>query len=265
MCEQLKGTLKVIPKNTLSGYHPFSLLQSKMNVKQTTYCLLCVVLLASCKQFKAITAADNSAPAKTTKVIRAKDVKFIDNISVTQGQTTTAHISSAKPSNTNTYPKNTPPSGDIERADWLQLKYAIMLDATVEKLNNINMLKTIDEWWGTRYCMGGSTKNCIDCSAFTQLVMQSVYNLNIPRTSQDQYNNTDRIEIQNINEGDLVFFGSSSRNISHVGVYLLNNKFVHASTSGGVMVSDLNDSYWQPKFKGAGRVAVSKDFSGASR
>ena len=144
-------------------------------------------------------------------------------------------------------------SGDIERADWLQLKYAILLDATVEKLTNVNLLKLIDEWWGTTYCIGGSTKDCIDCSAFTHIIMQDIYNVNVPRTAQDQYTSSKHIGMEDLNEGDLVFFYTGGRDISHVGVYLLNNKFVHAATSGGVMVSDLNDSYWKDKYRGAGR------------
>ncbi|WP_207494383.1 C40 family peptidase [Aridibaculum aurantiacum] len=219
-------------------------------------------MLSSCKQFKAITASDNSvASSKPSKRSGQRGVKFLEDISVTHGQTSTTKVTTgpvAPRSTTNSRLSNTPPSGDIERADWLQLKYAIMLDANVEKLNNVSMLKTIDEWWGTRYCMGGSTKSCIDCSAFTQTVMQSVYNLNIPRTAQEQFNYTERINLEDLNEGDLVFFQTSGRSISHVGVYLLNNKFVHAATSGGVMVSDLNDSYWQPRFKGAGRVRDGK-------
>lgn len=143
--------------------------------------------------------------------------------------------------------------GEIERADWLQLKYAILLDATVEKLNNVNLLKLIDEWWGTSYCIGGSSKECIDCSAFSHIILQNVYNVNVPRTAQEQYNASQHIGMEDLNEGDLVFFHTGGRDISHVGVYLLNNKFVHAATSGGVMVSDLNDTYWRGRYKGAGR------------
>ncbi len=145
-------------------------------------------------------------------------------------------------------------SGSIETAYMLQLKYAIATDATVEKLTNIPLLETIDKWWGTKYCMGGSTDNCIDCSAFTQIVMRDVYQQSLPRTSQEQYAASERIELDDLHEGDLVFFNTGGRDISHVGIYLLNNKFVHAATSGGVMISDLNDKYWQPKFRGAGRV-----------
>lgn len=217
-------------------------------------------MFASCKQFKAITASDHSTSSARPAKRSGGGVKFLEDISVTHGQTsTTKHTTKGSAARPNTRNQSTAPSGDIERADWLQLKYAVMLDANVEKLNNVSMLKTIDEWWGTRYCMGGSTKNCIDCSAFTQVVMQDVYGFNIPRTSTEQFNTTERIQLEDLNEGDLVFFNTTGRGISHVGIYLLNNKFVHAATSGGVMVSDLNDSYWRPRFRGAGRVKDSKD------
>ena len=145
-------------------------------------------------------------------------------------------------------------SGDIERASSLQLKYAIMLDASVESLANVNLLQLIDEWWGTRYCMGGNSKNCIDCSAFVQILMSGAYNVTLPRTAQEQFNNSNKIGMEDLQEGDLVFFHTSGREVSHVGVYMLNNKFVHASTSGGVMFNDLNDNYWREKFRGAARV-----------
>jgi cell wall-associated NlpC family hydrolase len=237
-----------------------------MNIKQLSYCLVCFVMLSSCKQWKSLTARDNSTTPRVEKKKSNKEVVFLDNISVRAGE----EVTSKHTSNGNTRVINKNPqsvykaapsltSGDIERADFLQLKYAIVLDATVENLTNVSMLKAIDDWWGTRYCMGGSTKSCIDCSAFTQTVMSDVYNVNLPRTAQEQYNSSEHIGLEQMEEGDLVFFKTSGRAISHVGIYLLNNKFVHAATSGGVMVSDLNDSYWQSRFRGAGRVRSSVD------
>lgn len=148
--------------------------------------------------------------------------------------------------------KRSASAGDIERVDWLQLKYAIVLDATVETLTNVNLLKLIDDWYGVSYCTGGNSKECIDCSSFSHILLQDVYNMNIPRSSREQYSASQHINLEDLNEGDLVFF-SNGGDISHVGVYLLNNKFVHASTSSGVMISDLNDSYWKPRYKCAGR------------
>lgn len=214
---------------------------------------------------KALTSRDNSTATSPSKKSNAKKVRFLDNISVTPGQVVTSKhaMGPSMPSEMkrkkqkemyNEYMQPSASSGDIERADWLQLKYAILLDANVEKLTNVNLLKLIDEWYGTTYCMGGSTKDCIDCSAFTHIIMQTVYNVNMPRTAQEQYKASQHINLEDLSEGDLVFFNTTGGNdMSHVGIYLLNNKFVHAATSGGVMVSDLNDSYWKPRYKGAGR------------
>lgn len=231
-----------------------------MNLKTLTYCLLSIILLGSCKQLKTLTSHDNSASNKPPRSSKSKDVQFLDDISVTPGQVVTSKHSSVGPSlpktkkgKAGTEMENSYPAGDIERANWLQLKYAILLDASVEKLSNVSMLKLIDEWWGTRYCMGGNSKDCIDCSAFTQVIMSNIYGVNLPRTAQEQYNSGSKIGMEELEEGDLVFFHTSGRDISHVGIYMLNNKFVHAATSGGVMFNDLNDLYWREKFKGAAR------------
>ena len=237
-----------------------------MKLHNILYSVFVVVLLSSCSQWKSITARDNSSVSKNTTAKKNRssgNPKFLD-ISVSPGQVvTTKHASGpSMPSATkrkkerevyNSTLKTNTASADIEKVDWLQLKYAIVLDATVETLTNLNLLKLIDDWWGTDYCIGGSSKDCVDCSGFTHVIMQDVYNLNVPRTAQEQYNSSQKINLEDLNEGDLVFFYTGGRDISHVGVYLQNNKFVHAASSGGVMVSDLNDAYWKPRFKGAGR------------
>ncbi len=242
----------------------FTLRQPTMNRKLLSYCLLCALLLCSCSHIKSLTSRDSSASVSSTRREKSKNVQFLDGISVTPGQEVTSKYSTMGPN----LPKEKKAksarveqpeflAGDIERANWLQLKYAIMLDATVEKLLNVGLLKMIDEWWGTRYCMGGTSKECIDCSAFVQVIMSGTYNVSVPRTAQEQYNTGNKIGMEELQEGDLVFFHTSGRTISHVGVYMLNNKFVHASTSGGVMFNDLNDNYWREKFRGATRVTSS--------
>jgi len=220
--------------------------------------LLLITSLASCSLFRTTTTNPATVP-KTAK----QSSRFIDGIEVTPGSAVTSRHKTVmnkhqsepdvRITNVNTGYSNE----NIEKADWLQLKYAVLLDATVELVTNIDLLKKIEEWWGTRYCMGGSTKNCIDCSAFTKLVMQDIYHASIPRTAQEQYDNAEKIEDADLKEGDLVFFhtgGRGSRDISHVGIYIINNKFLNASTSNGVTISDLNDPYWKSRYKGAGRV-----------
>lgn len=236
-----------------------------MKKLQVSYLLLFAILvLSGCGSIRKISTKDSASSATALKKVRSTAKReFINGIEVTPGYLVT---SSQKTGFGNTkkggrdesaaYGKaeNRLMSFGIENASMLQLKYAIATDASVEKLTNIPLLEVIDKWWGTKYCMGGSTDNCIDCSAFTQVIMRDVYQVTLPRTSQEQYNFAEKIELEDLREGDLVFFNTSGRDISHVGVYLLNNKFVHAATSGGVMISDLNEKYWQPKFRGAGRV-----------
>jgi hypothetical protein len=134
-----------------------------------------------------------------------------------------------------------------------QFKYAIQLNVPVETLTNASLYNLIDEWWSTPYRLGGTTKKGIDCSAFVQTLMLGVFAVQLPRTAREQRTASTKIETEEMREGDLVFFNTRGR-VSHVGVYLHNHKFVHASTSGGVMISDLNEDYWRRKFIGAGRI-----------
>jgi lipoprotein Spr len=237
-----------------------------MKLPYITIPCLAVLVLTSCKSLSKLGAKDNSSAKNATLAKRnGQQPVFLDQIEVTPGSVvTTRHKTSttnSKRSNArNTGAESMPGYGlssvEIERANGLQLKYAVLMDATVEQLTNIPLLESIEKWWGTKYCLGGATDNCIDCSAFTQVILRDVYKQNLPRTAQEQYNTCEKIQLEDLKEGDLVFFHTTGRNISHVGVYLLNNKFVHAATSGGVMISDLNDKYWQPRYRGAGRLTT---------
>jgi lipoprotein Spr len=115
------------------------------------------------------------------------------------------------------------------------------------------MFEFIDNWYGTKYQLGGTTKKGIDCSAFSQYLFDDVYGINLPRTAREQYKITNRISRTELKEGDLIFFNTRG-GVSHVGVYLQNNKFVHASASEGVAISDIFDSYWVRRFIGVGRL-----------
>jgi cell wall-associated NlpC family hydrolase len=141
----------------------------------------------------------------------------------------------------------------IEQLSSLQYKYAMMLNVNVESLKNVSLLGFIDDWFGTKYRYGGTTKRGIDCSALTGALLLAVYGFNMPRTAREQYKATEHIGRDELKEGDLVFFNTRG-GVSHVGVYLENNYFVQSSSHGGVKISSLDDHYYSKRFICGGRV-----------
>ncbi len=141
----------------------------------------------------------------------------------------------------------------IESLSTLQYKYAMMLNVNVESLKNLALLGYIDDWFGTRYRYGGTSKKGIDCSALTGGLLSAVYGLAMPRTAREQYKASEHINKEDLKEGDLVFFNTKGY-VSHVGLYLENGFFLHASASEGVTISNLDEEYYQKRFICGGRV-----------
>jgi lipoprotein Spr len=145
---------------------------------------------------------------------------------------------------------------DREKFNDLQFKYAILTNTPIELLTNQRLLDFMDEWYGVPYHYGGNGKEGIDCSAFASLLIANVYQVNdLPRMSRDQYKESQRISKSRLREGDLVFFHTLGKGhaVTHVGVYLYNNRFIHASVAG-VQISDLSVGYYASHYVGAGRV-----------
>ena len=113
------------------------------------------------------------------------------------------------------------------------------------------IIRTAEKYMGTPHCMGGTTKKCLDCSGLTY-VSFAKNNIEIPRNSQEQARYGHIVLDRNkLRKGDLVFFTKSYNSpdyITHVGIYLGNNRFIHASTSKGVMVTPLNNPWWSERF-----------------
>lgn len=221
-----------------------------------------IILLASCSALKPLNFSNSKQVNSTagTANTQNREVKFLEEISVpVQKSATNQAISKATKENTSAGPLIPDMTGieetnaALEHVSSLQLKYAVLLNTEPGSVSNVKMFEFIDEWYGTRYRLGGTTKNGIDCSAFVQFFFTGVYGVSLPRTAREQYKATSRISRTELQEGDLVFFNTRG-GVSHCGVYLQNNKFVHAASSGGVMISDLYDDYWARRFVGAGRI-----------
>lgn len=120
-----------------------------------------------------------------------------------------------------------------------------ILDVSESTLKNKNLYNFIIDWYGTPYKYGGMNEDGIDCSGFTNILYKEIYKIQIPRVSKDIAENVKRKYTEDLKEGDLVFFSFGKTGIvNHVGIYLHNNKFVHASTSKGVIISNLTEPYY---------------------
>lgn len=134
-------------------------------------------------------------------------------------------------------------------------------DASPEELEKLlkkyevksRILDQYADWKGVKYRLGGTTKSGIDCSAFVQVTFREQFGLNLPRTTDALRNTGQPIKQNQLKTGDLVHF-QINRRTRHVGIYVGNNQFVHASSSKGVMISNLGDSYWKKRYQGASRI-----------
>ena len=220
--------------------------------------LLLLINLAACDVFRPATGRTDNLSAGTSQTVGNSQPRFIQDISTEpagHGSAGTALKTTEEPLYRETSSNTVPNMGKGEY-DPLQFKYAILTNSPVEELNNPRLLLFMDQWYGVPYHYGGKTKDGIDCSAFTCLLISDVYNVNqLPRMSAEQYKATRRIPKKDLREGDLVFFHTLGKGhkVTHVGVYLYNNRFVHASVAG-VQISDLSEGYYLHHYVGAGRV-----------
>ncbi len=128
------------------------------------------------------------------------------------------------------------------------------LGVNEKEIRESKLYKFIGEWYGTAYKYGGCDKNGIDCSCFTGTLYREIYGKTIARSAKDIYKDCNRVKESHLKEGDLLFFKIGSKEITHVGVFLKERKFVHASTKKGVMISNLDEDFFKKVFYEAGRL-----------
>jgi probable lipoprotein NlpC len=133
-------------------------------------------------------------------------------------------------------------------------RYSAILGVDKAAIQNGRLYEFIDQWMGTPYRFGGQDKDGVDCSGLAQLLEQQVFGINIPRSTGEQITVIKRKYEEELVEGDLVFFDYDGKKFSHVGVYLQNGYYVHASSSKGVTITRLHDPYTYKYFSRCGSV-----------
>lgn len=246
-------------------------------VKQIMPALVVVVVLSSCSSLKPLNFTSSKQVISAPAVMPA-NARFIDDITVSAAPVADkTSIIRSDPGFAASVVKGPNPSlniavkaekeeaGDmsrllasrtsgVESASAVELKYSVLLDMEVELLPEKPLLENVDEWYGVRYRSGGNSKKGVDCSGFVCAVYTALYGITLPRVSREQYRISRKISTTELQQGDLLFFNTTGRGVSHVGIYLGNNRFIHASVSKGVMVNSMFETYYLKRFVGAGRI-----------
>jgi len=133
---------------------------------------------------------------------------------------------------------------DKERAD----------DAAPTKGEEKELIDFINDWYGTPHKMGGTSKKGVDCSGFVIVAYREVFDKEFKgRRAEDIFAEVQIVKWEDLAYGDLVFFQVNGRRIDHVGIYVGEGNFAHSSSSRGVMISAINNSYWAKRYFKAGR------------
>jgi cell wall-associated NlpC family hydrolase len=235
-----------------------------MNVSKMILGLILVTSLVSCGTFKP--ASKYYQNSLVTDIAPTKnEPQFLSVKPVSHGKIITSPVASSTSKveieekepvhiSTKVFSEETYSDVNAEKFDLKQIKYAIILDVPVESITNKELYNFIEEWYGTRYVFGGTSRRGIDCSSLMQKIYTQVFSKEIPRTAVNQHRETERILKSDLQEGDLIFFHTTRSGISHVGLYLGNDRFIHASSSKGVTISNLNDKYYTNAYRACGRV-----------
>lgn len=152
----------------------------------------------------------------------------------------------------------TPSKPEVSDPDNLASQFfSQVMGVAISATSNTKMYQFIYDWLGTPYRLGGDSKKGIDCSGFAYKLYDKTFNTIIGNNARNIFSMVSPVNKSDLREGDLVFFKIHSKSISHVGVYIGDNKFAHASSSRGVMISNLDEPYWQKYFYKGGRILES--------
>jgi lipoprotein Spr len=127
-------------------------------------------------------------------------------------------------------------------------------NSALSNLDQAKMMREISKMMGVRYKLGGDDQNGIDCSAYTMLVYKNSIGKPLPRTSTEQSKDGLSVSYEDLKFGDLVFFNTTGESASHVGIYLGDELFAHASVTLGVTISSLESYYYKKRYEGARRI-----------
>ena len=142
----------------------------------------------------------------------------------------------------------------FERISVVASDYYCNYRIELDSCNYLPLYQEAYEWMGVPYRWAGTTKNGVDCAALTRNLYLAVYNIKLTGNAVTFHQIVTPVAKDDLQEGDLLFWAIGSKNITHVGVYLKDGYFVHATTGKGVMINHLDESYYAKWYHSSGRI-----------
>lgn len=193
---------------------------------------------------KHIAKVEKTVAAKETKVVKPA-ANAVKNVTVSSKKTTSVKKSS---SSTSTASKTTAASKKTTKTVASRGKAA---PVPADKASAV--IDYAKQFMGIKYVFGGSTPSGFDCSGFTMYVFQKI-NIDLPHSASAQASMGIAVSKSELMPGDLVFFETYKKGISHVGIYIGGGNFIEASSSRGIAITSLSSSYYTPRYRGATRI-----------
>lgn len=189
------------------------------------------------------TATDATKPAKTTKSVKVKSNKNGNK------SNSNAKVEAVAKKNTAVVKSKTPTDGILDpiAPDFIFTKTGDVPKSVREIITEAKRYR------GVPYVFGGATPQGFDCSGYVRYVFAKS-GITLPRSADEQYLVGQKIGKHNLQPGDLVFFQTYEQGVSHSGIYIGDGKFISATSSSGVAIANINDSYWGERYIGAKRV-----------
>jgi cell wall-associated NlpC family hydrolase len=147
-----------------------------------------------------------------------------------------------------------PDANEIERITRGTRDFRKEKNESIKPLDQSKMMREISKFMGVPYVHGGTGTDGMDCSGYTMTVYKNSIGMTLPRSSVEQSKLGNKVDLNSLKFGDLVFFNTTGESASHVGIYLGDDLFAHASVSFGVTISSLQSAYYAKRFETARRI-----------
>ncbi|MDF1611037.1 MAG: C40 family peptidase [Stygiobacter sp.] len=216
--------------------------------KEIFYTLCIFLLVVACTPSTSAQRYSNKKQSQSTSQ-QTKSKKIISKKSINDSQ-----LKDSIPDSLQEFDEAPPQESTIDRKQFIA-NYKNYINPDVPLGFREEILLQVIKFLDSPYKYGGNTEDGIDCSGFTRQIFLNALNIELPRSAREQFNVGEQIEKEDLSFGDLVFFNTQRRsNPGHVGIYIGDNQFIHASRTLGVTISSLDETYYKKRYVGARRI-----------